>query len=123
MEITDTLYAFARLADEGTIEQIGELLTADIEWAMAGTTWRGRAQVLDGLRSMRALGHAGPDSGNRHVVTNQEVRAESDRATAHAYFLLVSRGAPAAILAVGSYRDELRRVTGRWLIARREVAS
>lgn len=121
VEITNVLYAFARLADEGAIDEIGDLLADDIEWTMTGATWRGRAEVLAGLGSMRDLGHAGPDSGNRHVVTNLEVRADGDRATAHSYFLLLSRSA--TILVIGSYRDELRRAEGRWVLTRRHVAT
>lgn len=123
MEITNVLAAFARLADAGALEELGDLFTADIEWSMPGATWRGRAEVLSGLGSMRDLGHAGPDSGNRHVITNQEVYVDHDRATARSYFLLVSRGTPAAILAVGSYHDELLREDGQWLIVRREVTT
>lgn len=115
------LAAFARLADEGTLDELGNLFAEDVEWSMAGTTWRGRSEVLAGLGSMRGLGHAGPESGNRHVLTNQEVHVDGERATARSYFLLVNRATPAAILAVGSYRDELVRERGGWLISRREV--
>jgi ketosteroid isomerase-like protein len=123
VEITHVLTAFARLADEGTIDELGELIADDIEWSMTGTTWRGRADVLTGLASMRDLGHAGPGSGNRHVLTNLEVRPDGEHATAHSYFLLVSSGSPVAILAVGAYRDELRRTAGRWLLTRREITT
>jgi hypothetical protein len=120
--IADLLHAFARLADEGTPHDLGALLTDDVEWAMAGAHWRGREQTVAGLSRMRELGHAGPDSGNRHMITNLEVHATGDRATALSYFLLVSSGPPAVIAAAGSYRDELRRGRdGRWLLARREV--
>ncbi|MFD4985208.1 nuclear transport factor 2 family protein [Streptomyces sp. NPDC058374] len=122
--ITDVLYAFARLADEGAPEDLGALFTDDVEWRMAGTTWRGREEAVAGLLTMRELGHAGPGSGNRHLITNQEVRVLGDGATARSYFLLVSSGAPAVVEVVGSYRDELRRSgEGRWLIARREVTT
>lgn len=123
MQITNVLSVFARLADEGALEELGDLFAPDIEWSMPGASWHGRAQVLSGLGSLRDLGHAGPGSGNRHVVTNQEVHVDGDRATARSYFLLVNNNAPAAILAVGAYRDELRCEDGRWLIARREVAT
>jgi len=118
VEITNVLAAFARLADEGTLDELGTLFAEDVEWSMTGTTWRGRAEVLAGLGSMRELGHAGPKSGNRHVLTNQEVDLDGDRATARSYFLLVNRE---KILAVGAYRDELVRDLGGWVIARREV--
>jgi len=112
------LAAFARLADEGTLEELGQLFAEDVEWSMTGATWRGRSEVLAGLGSMRELGHAGPDSGNRHVLTNQEVHVDGDRAAARSYFLLVNSE---KILAIGAYRDELVREPGGWVIARREV--
>ncbi|WP_308251143.1 nuclear transport factor 2 family protein [Streptomyces anulatus] len=122
--ITDVLYAFARLADEGAPGDLGALLADDVEWRMAGTTWNGREETVAGLVRMRELGHAGPGAGNRHLITNQEVRVLGDSATARSYFLLVSSGAPAVVETVGSYRDELRRSgEGRWLIARREVTT
>jgi ketosteroid isomerase-like protein len=121
-DIANLLHAFARLADEGTPHDLGALLTDDVEWTMAGAHWRGREQTVAGLVQMRELGHAGPESGNRHVITNLEVHATGDRATASSYFLLVASGPPAAILVAGSYRDELRRgQDGHWLLARREV--
>ncbi|MEU6904232.1 nuclear transport factor 2 family protein [Streptomyces coeruleorubidus] len=121
--IVNVLNAFARMADEGTVAQMGELLADDVEWHMTGVAWRGRTEVLEGLGEMRALGHAGPDSGKRHVVTNHEVYVEAERARAFSYFLLVSRTAPPWILITGSYRDELRRCdNGRWLLARRDVS-
>ncbi|MEV0196717.1 nuclear transport factor 2 family protein [Nonomuraea sp. NPDC050691] len=123
-EVANLMHAFARLADKGTPQDLGALLTDDVEWTMAGAHWRGREQTLAGLSRMRELGHAGPDSGNRHVITNLEVHATGDRATALSCFLLVSAGSPAEIAVVGSYRDELRRgQDGRWLLARREVTT
>jgi len=121
--IVNVLNAFARMADVGTVAQIGKLLADDVEWHMSGVVWRGHTAVLEGLAEMRALGHAGPDSGNRHVVTNQEVYVEAERARAFSYFLLVSRAGPASILVTGSYRDELRRCEdGGWLLAKRDVS-
>jgi ketosteroid isomerase-like protein len=124
IQIANVLHAFARLADEGALHDLGALLADDVEWTMSGAQWRGREEAVAGLGRMRELGHAGPGSGNRHVITNLEVHATGDRATASSCFLLVSSGAPAAILVIGSYRDELRRgADGRWLLTRREVTT
>ncbi|WP_242643218.1 nuclear transport factor 2 family protein [Lentzea alba] len=122
--IITLLNRFGRMADEGTLADIGELCTDDVEWWMPEATWRCRDEVLKGLGSMRELGYAGPESRNRHVITNHEVHVDGDRAAAHAYFQLVSGDLPASILAVGSYTDELRRSTdGRWLFARRQIST
>ncbi|MEU6917381.1 nuclear transport factor 2 family protein [Streptomyces olindensis] len=123
IRISNLLNAFARNADEGPVEGMGRLLAEDVEWRMTDVTWRGRTEVLYGLQGMRVLGHAGPDSGNRHIVTNLEVHVNGDRASAFSYFQLVSGDQPAAILVTGSYRDELMRCDDRWLLARREVST
>ena len=123
-EIITLLNRFGRMADEGTLADIGELCTDDVEWWMPEVTWRGREEVLAGLGSMRELGYAGPASRNRHVITNHEVHLDGDRAAAHAYFQLLSGDLPVSILAVGSYTDELRRsADGRWLFARRQIST
>ncbi|MGO4421069.1 nuclear transport factor 2 family protein, partial [Streptomyces sp. MCAF7] len=124
IRIVNILNGFARTADEDTVEEMGRLLTDDVEWCMSGVTWRGRTQVLHVLQEMRVLGHAGPDSGNRHLVTNHEVYVDGDRALALSYFQLVSGDRPASILATGSYRDELRHCEDdRWLLAKRDVSA
>ena len=122
-QIANVLFTFARLADEGTLEEVATVLTNDVEWHMPPLTWRGRTDVLAGLGSMRDLGHAGPGSGNRHVITNQEVHVNGDGAAARSYFQLVS-SSPSQIRAFGGYRDALRRDPGgHWRLARREVQS
>lgn len=122
--IITLLNQFGRMADEGTIPEIGALCTEDVEWWMPDATWQGRDAVLKGLETMRELGYAGPASRNRHVITNHEIHVDGDRAAAHSYFQLLSGDTPSSILAIGSYTDELHRdAEGRWLFARRQVTS
>ncbi|SDG70701.1 SnoaL-like domain-containing protein [Lentzea fradiae] len=124
LRIVTLLNQFARMADEGTIPEIGALCTQDVEWWMPEVTWQGHEEVLKGLEAMRELGYAGPASRNRHVITNHEIHVDGDRAAAHSYFQLLSGDTPSSILAIGSYTDELRRdADGRWLFAGRQVTS
>ncbi|MFD9194946.1 nuclear transport factor 2 family protein [Streptomyces phaeochromogenes] len=121
ISVANVLYEFARLADEGTVEEIEDLLAPDMVWEMTGTVWRGRAEVVSGLASLRELGYVGPGANTRHIVTNQQVTVEGEQATSVSRFLLVGCSAQAEIRAVGGYQDRLRRVDDRWLMAHRIV--
>lgn len=117
------LSAFARMADEGTLDELGALFAEDGAWSMPGVTWTGRDEVVAGLGSMRDLGHAGPGSGSWHLVTNPEVLVDGDRAAARSCWQLVG-SADGQVRALGRYRDELRRgADGTWLLTRREVTA
>jgi ketosteroid isomerase-like protein len=124
LHVTNLSHRFARLVDSADLTDLAPLVTDTIGWRMTGTTWQGRAEVLAGLAEMRRQGHAGPDAGTRHVITNLEIGIDGDRATAHSYFQLLSSGMPAQVLAVGAYADTFRRTPdGRWLLADREVTA
>jgi hypothetical protein len=63
-------------------------------------------------------------TGYRHHVTNLELSVDGDHARARAYWLATDNNedpGKARLSAFGHYEDELVRVQGRWLLARRVV--
>lgn len=61
-------------------------------------------------------------NGLRHFTVNIVSRIDGDRATSRSHLQLVITGAKGAhILFTGCYEDELRRVNGEWLFARRRL--
>jgi ketosteroid isomerase-like protein len=122
LHVTNLCHRIARLVDSADLAELEPLITDDIGWSMTGTRWQGRAQVLAGLAQMRSQGHAGPDTGTRHVITNLEVGIDGDRAVVRSYFQLLSGGRPAQVLVAGAYTDTMRRAPqGHWALAGREV--
>ena len=61
-------------------------------------------------------------NGLRHFTVNIVSRIDGDRAMSSSHLQLVITGAKGAhILFTGLYEDELRRVGGEWLFARRKL--
>ncbi|SEG93949.1 conserved hypothetical protein [Thermomonospora echinospora] len=121
-EIRNLIARFAFLSDTG--EDPADLLalfTDDAVWVVGDVTAVGRAEIARSMTG-RASGVTGPGSGNRHLVTNLEVRVTGpDSATARCYWLLVAGGDVTRCRAVGEYHDTLRREAAGWRLARRRV--
>jgi hypothetical protein len=56
-----------------------------------------------------------------HVVANQSIVIEGDRATATSDWLWLLPGDPWKIVLCGRYYDGFRRKNGRWLFATRQI--
>lgn len=68
--------------------------------------------------------HEGNPAKLRHVIGQQAIRVEGDRAWNTGFWWEMTNGGPAGALATpsfGTYEDELARVEGRWLFARRKI--
>lgn len=60
----------------------------------------------------------------RHVIGQQAIRVEGDRAWNTGFWWEMTNGGPEGSLATpsfGTYEDELERVAGRWQFARRKI--
>lgn len=90
---------------------------------LAGHVYSGLDAVRAGALERRSAGVQGPGSRTMHVVSDLVVTPSgADAAEVHVawqYFGL--RDGLPAVLALGFYRNLVRRVDGRWLLARREV--
>ncbi|MFN0095465.1 MAG: nuclear transport factor 2 family protein [Dehalococcoidia bacterium] len=80
--------------------------------------YRGRAAIADRLRGILDDFHA-----TSHHLSNVMIDLDGDRATAQAYVYAFHRVKPSneAMHYWGRWVDELVRVDGEWLFARREV--
>src|SRR5262249_42743119 len=85
-----------------------------------------RAETRDGVvaaaGARRQKGVSGPARGFRHVLGQQQVVVDGDKAVSEVVFALVTKGPPLALAATGRYHDVLRRGDDGWQIARRVVA-
>src|SRR3954451_1623641 len=63
--------------------------------------------------------HAITQGRGRHWTNNEIIEVDGDRATMTCYLLAVTTGR--RIASTGVYRDELRKVDGRWLFTLRHV--
>ena len=71
--------------------------------------------------ALRSLARDGEPSGSRHMPSTFVIDGAGDEATMRSYVTVVSTADPARIVFQGRYEDRLRRVDGKWRIARRRI--
>jgi hypothetical protein len=130
-EIDDLLSRYLFALDWQDPVMYGDMFTTDGVLVWAGGTINGRAAIVKEMANARAaderVNAANPalrPFKRRHFVSNFVVRIEGDRATARSLWFEFNNDGSDRRPYVGSYghlEDELRRVDGRWLIARHQV--
>ncbi|WP_038169761.1 nuclear transport factor 2 family protein [Tomitella biformata] len=126
------LAKLALFADTGTVEEYLSQSTADAVWdfpanptsGAPASLLTGHAEIAASVGARRASGIQGPGTNSQHVITNVAVdliSADTARARSSWMFLRQTLTAP-AVSGAGHYDDELRRVDGVWLLARRTVS-
>jgi hypothetical protein len=130
-EIDDLLSRYLFALDWQDPEIYGDIFTSDGVLVWAGGTVNGRAAIVQEIRNARAADQrtnaATPSLRpfkRRHFISNFAVRIDGDRATARSLWFEFNNDGSDRRPYVGAYghlEDELRRVEGRWLIARHQV--
>jgi ketosteroid isomerase-like protein len=115
-EITDTLYRYAAAIDVKDYERLRSVFTDDVVAQYAG------APEIQGADKLTAwIREMSPTTKYQHHLLNvYEVEIHGDEAHAYTYHTShqVDAATPDSVyVIVARYRDVLRRVDGRWLIA------
>jgi 3-phenylpropionate/cinnamic acid dioxygenase small subunit len=133
--IRTVLREYGRRLDAGDLKAYAELFAADGEWIGGFGKVQGRDNIQPFMeKNMRtplpsvdgAAATAPPRPGPRgvHLMTNEIIDVQGDRATAWSRWTYVTRSAdnkPAMALA-GHYDDEFVRENGQWKFLRRTVS-
>ena len=116
--ITATLVAYATAIDTKDWALFRTLFIADCEFKVFSRRFRGLDELTEHMRVLHE-----PLDGSLHHLGNFviEVDGDSARATTYLDALLVQRDHPEGptVRIVGSYEDDLRRESGRWLVRQR----
>jgi ketosteroid isomerase-like protein len=132
LEIREVIERYMRFNDDRAAARIVELFHEDVRFQVMGRVFAGR----DAVRGMftgpgsdappwTAPGELLKQPGSVHLCCNPVIDVDGDTATAETDFLVVNRGddGRAKATLAGRYRDEFRRVDGRWLIYTRTGVS
>jgi 3-phenylpropionate/cinnamic acid dioxygenase small subunit len=123
-EITNLLYRYAELIDEGDFETIAEELFAHARLIVGpeGTPTLDAGGMLEVFRSTTIR----YDDGLRtkHVITNPiiDVDETTNSATCRSYYTVFQQtaGLPLQPIVSGRYHDRFERVEGRWRFVQRD---
>jgi 3-phenylpropionate/cinnamic acid dioxygenase small subunit len=114
--IRDLLSLYCVCMDNGRWREMAALFTADGDWN--GTV--GRAAIEAKVAAIVPTPEAGPR--RIHFLSNVIIRVNGAEAEAHSNWLVVRASDGGPILgAAGTYRDDLVRQDGGWLIRRRRI--
>lgn len=116
--ICDLKYAYVRLLDTKQFEDLGALLLPDATSAYEGgaRSQQGRPAIVAFLQ--QALGS--PDIVTMHTVHHPELEQLADDRAIGTWYLqdrVVVRPADLVISGTALYRDEYRKVDGRWYMS------
>lgn len=116
-QIRRTLAEYGQACDDGRFADFGRCFTEDAVLEVSGRQVRGRAAIEAWVAAAMPPGRRG-----KHVTVNSVVTVAGEDASARSDYLFLAPGEESPRVSVaGRYDDELRRVDGRWLIARRAI--
>lgn len=105
--------------DNGEFDQWLRLFTADAVFDLGA---RGRFQGRDTLRDfLRIIPLSNGVPMMKHCVLNVIIGVDGQRATAQSYVIVLRGGNGLALSIAGRYEDQLSKVGGEWLFAKRRV--
>lgn len=119
LAVRTTLARYCHRCDDGDFTGLAELFTPDGVFNYAGRTCTGRAAIVEFFQGSQAR----PEQRGKHLTANIAVEpAGDDRVRVASDFLFLRRDGSRLVPAItGRYDDELVRVDGRWLFARRDA--
>ncbi len=117
-EIVELCNRYALAIDDDDIEAWMATWTDDAVMEASFGTARGK----DNLRALQVKLQQGLSRGKRHVAVNHVVAGAGDAATATSYFIIFDR-ATNTVVATSVFADDLRRVDGAWVFARRTLTT
>ena len=129
-EIEDLMARYLFALDYNDLDSFIAMFTEDAVFDFARGRIEGKAAILEAVQSFKArIGeHYKDEDGNpavlRHVLAHTAIRVEGNRAWTRAQWFEMANDAPGKKPKVGTYgiyEDELRKVGGRWLFAKRRI--
>ena len=119
MAIKELFGRYALAIDTGDAESWAAVFTEHGQYELFGNTTKGRPAIRDAIAG-RPSGDERPHS--QHRMANHVIEIDGD--TAHSvceFCVIAERQGRIDTIVAGFYEDDLERVEGQWLIARRQI--
>lgn len=116
LEILERLNRYILAIDAHDDAQFADNFHDDAVYVSPFGTATGRAEILATIHQWHA---GGITAGKRHMIGPWQIDVTGDAATARSSYWVVNASAGTAIVATGTYDDELTRRAGVWKLQRR----
>ena len=113
LEIQELIARYNHAVDSGDTAAYAATFTED-------GSFQGGRDPVQGRENLAEM--AGRAGGNRHWTANHIIDGDGDAATLRCYVMVTRTGEGTQIGSTGLYTDELKKVNGAWLFAKRRVA-
>lgn len=129
-EIEDLMARYLFAIDYFDWDSYVETFLPDGELEFTSGTYKGRDEIRAALEKFSArigeIYHTedGSPATLRHVILQSSIRVEGDNAWARSLWVEMANNGPGDTLKMGTfglYEDELKKIDGHWLFARRRV--
>jgi hypothetical protein len=129
-EIEDLMARYLFALDYNDLDSFIAMFTEDAEFEFARGTAYGKADILETVKGFKEriatiyVDEDGNPAVLRHVLAHTAIRVEGERAWTRAQWFEMANDGPGKSLKMGTfgiYEDELRKVGGRWLFAKRRI--
>jgi uncharacterized protein (TIGR02246 family) len=122
-EIRRLFQEYRRALDGRDLDAYTRLFTEDGEFVTNTGTHVGRPAIREMLEELLGGARPGAQGGSFHLVANEVVDLDGDRASAESTWAFVVRGegGTPVLRMLGRYRDVLRREGGTWRFQRRDA--
>ncbi len=114
---------YGRLLDERRFDEFGQLFAPQGEYVSGGATTRGPVAIADSLRRIMAGNPLGLAEPNFHVLFNERIELQGDRAkaTSQSFFVAPDANNAPQLIMMASYDDTLVRTQQGWRFEKRVV--
>ena len=114
---------YGRLLDLRRFDEFGQLFAPDGEYNSGGTITRGPAAIGESLRRIMTGNSLGLAEPNFHVLFNERIELQGDKAEATSQSFFVAPGADGTprLIMMASYDDRFLRTPRGWRFASRVV--
>jgi hypothetical protein len=123
LDVMDLVARYAECVDAGDVEGYAALFTPDAIVEYSGGSVTGRDEIRDWVGRLAKEGRIGAESGVKHVLGLPVIHGDGERCTARTY-VIIPRIMPTGVIStrfVGTYKDEVVKQGGRWLIEKRVI--
>lgn len=122
-EIRALILAYGRAHDNRDYRTFAELFAREGEWVGGLGSAKGPAAIFELMDETIGHNPQPQGSGTYHVMTNEQIEIDGDRATATTKWIYITpgdEGNPRMVF-LGHYNDEFIREDGAWKFLRREA--